>query len=461
MTDKEKVKKLMHSDINDDFDLSIDDIASKVGTSGRFGAWLSGDKSKIKQVLEAVESVGVSPAFFASYEINEGYNAQFGWLNHSYPQGDWLADAKAVAKVVKSQSEKDGTPAWADSYNSSWTPPQDVINKGNKDFKNLDYGTIGRAYIPLTAASTWATYYPEGLNKSVNGIQDYPNPFLDSANTILKWGGKIDGEGGHGKSDNDKGGHDLSDGIQAVFDALQKKLDEWLTWDLHSIGSNEFFANHYFKLFKTYNNTYHIEITTNFLSELGDVLSKFGTIATGGDHHSSGDDGDGGDSEANTCYLHPERNYMQGFYPTAQEAINAGYPFPQAHKGLDMRMTYETLKSAVSGTAYIGYEDGSGWGNRVVVYTDHGEAFLFGHLSKISVSNGDKVKIGDKLGVTGKTGMAKGPHLHVEQIENANKSWGANPPPEAKRIDPTDWVIKHCKKVSKDNFKMDSTVYQK
>lgn len=44
---------------------------------------------------------------------------------------------------------------------------------------------------------------------------------------------------------------------------------------------------------------------------------------------------------------------------------------------------------------------------------------VYAHLDKISVSKGDSVRIGDKVGVVGMTGATSGPHLHFEvRIEN-------------------------------------------
>ena len=50
------------------------------------------------------------------------------------------------------------------------------------------------------------------------------------------------------------------------------------------------------------------------------------------------------------------------------------------------------------------------------MYVDHIYGFetRYGHMSKILVRNGQKVKRGDKIGLVGKTGLAKGPHLHYE-----------------------------------------------
>jgi murein DD-endopeptidase MepM/ murein hydrolase activator NlpD len=52
-------------------------------------------------------------------------------------------------------------------------------------------------------------------------------------------------------------------------------------------------------------------------------------------------------------------------------------------------------------------------GNCVIV--DHGDRFftIYMHMSKIEVKVGDKLKKGDRVGLTGKTGRVTGPHLHM------------------------------------------------
>ena len=83
------------------------------------------------------------------------------------------------------------------------------------------------------------------------------------------------------------------------------------------------------------------------------------------------------------------------------------------HQGLDYRVHTGTPVGAMnSGTVllarFLYYE-----GNCVVI--DHGQGLLtlYFHLSEIRVKEGDAVKTGDIIGLSGGTGRATGPHLHV------------------------------------------------
>ncbi len=90
------------------------------------------------------------------------------------------------------------------------------------------------------------------------------------------------------------------------------------------------------------------------------------------------------------------------------------------HKGLDI--------GAPEGTSAFAAENGevlaSGWnmggyGYFVMVNHSDGYATLYGHLSKLLVSNGQKVNKGDVIGQIGNTGDSYGSHLHFEVRLNA------------------------------------------
>ena len=83
------------------------------------------------------------------------------------------------------------------------------------------------------------------------------------------------------------------------------------------------------------------------------------------------------------------------------------------HQGLDYRVHTGTPVAAMNdGTIllarFLYFE-----GNCVVI--DHGQGLLtlYFHLSEIRVKEGDPVKRGDEIGLSGGTGRATGPHLHV------------------------------------------------
>jgi murein DD-endopeptidase MepM/ murein hydrolase activator NlpD len=83
------------------------------------------------------------------------------------------------------------------------------------------------------------------------------------------------------------------------------------------------------------------------------------------------------------------------------------------HFGLDYRVPSGTPVAAMNeGTVllarFLYFE-----GNCVVI--DHGQGLLtlYFHLSEFKVKEGDTVKRGDQIGLSGGTGRATGPHLHV------------------------------------------------
>lgn len=197
-----KMKSFIESNVSNDFGLTVDEVAQKCRNYGRFSAWLNGNVESIKEVLNAVKNVGVSPAFFASYERTEGYNSSWGWLNHTTQQGGYLNDAKVTAQWIVSQSKNTtDNPAWIDYANYKDFVPSDVKQAGNSHFSTLPLGTIGKVVIAGTAAATWEVYYPQGLLAEYNGVQNYGTPINHMIQYIEEWGGTI--SGGSGGEPND------------------------------------------------------------------------------------------------------------------------------------------------------------------------------------------------------------------------------------------------------------------
>ncbi len=67
----------------------------------------------------------------------------------------------------------------------------------------------------------------------------------------------------------------------------------------------------------------------------------------------------------------------------------------------------------------------AGWGSGYgyVVYIDHngGMQTRYAHLSKILVTVGQKVRQGDRIALSGNTGITSGPHVHFEILINGKK----------------------------------------
>lgn len=84
------------------------------------------------------------------------------------------------------------------------------------------------------------------------------------------------------------------------------------------------------------------------------------------------------------------------------------------HPGIDWATPTGTSVVASSG----GTVSKAGWGNGYgyVVYIDHpdGRQTRYGHLSKVLVKVGQTVKQGEKIALSGSTGISTGPHLHFE-----------------------------------------------
>ncbi|HPU46006.1 MAG TPA: M23 family metallopeptidase [Bacteroidales bacterium] len=97
-----------------------------------------------------------------------------------------------------------------------------------------------------------------------------------------------------------------------------------------------------------------------------------------------------------------------------RDPFTKGYRF---HQGLDLAGRIGTpIYATADGLVLDPYVNSSmsGYGNVVVINHGFGYQTLYGHLSKILVKPGDKVKRGQIIGHMGSTGRSKGPHLHYE-----------------------------------------------
>jgi murein DD-endopeptidase MepM/ murein hydrolase activator NlpD len=86
----------------------------------------------------------------------------------------------------------------------------------------------------------------------------------------------------------------------------------------------------------------------------------------------------------------------------------------QMHEGLDISNRVGTLVVAPANGIVSDVGNDNAVGKVVVIFHGFGTTTRYGHLNKIFVKVGQKVKRGDKIAEVGMTGKTTGPHLHYE-----------------------------------------------
>jgi murein DD-endopeptidase MepM/ murein hydrolase activator NlpD len=96
---------------------------------------------------------------------------------------------------------------------------------------------------------------------------------------------------------------------------------------------------------------------------------------------------------------------------------------PKMHTGLDMQASTGTkVHAAGDGVVKLSGTSRGGYGMQIEIdHGGYGYVTKYAHLSNITVKKGDKVKRGQVVGLSGNTGLSKGPHLHYEIIKNGKK----------------------------------------
>jgi murein DD-endopeptidase MepM/ murein hydrolase activator NlpD len=103
-------------------------------------------------------------------------------------------------------------------------------------------------------------------------------------------------------------------------------------------------------------------------------------------------------------------------------------PGRHVHTGIDLAAREGTpVRAATAGIARVGY-DAAGAGIFVAIrFGDHARV-LYCHLLRAEVGSGDLVIAGQTIGLVGATGLATGPHVHLEvQIDG-------------RAVDPAQWL---------------------
>lgn len=119
----------------------------------------------------------------------------------------------------------------------------------------------------------------------------------------------------------------------------------------------------------------------------------------------------------------PSTGNLDFYWPVQWRGVNSRWGYRthpvsgkrgSFHTGVDLKAPMNTpVKAAEGGSVRIaGWL--SGYGKTVIIDHSSGYSTLYAHLDKIEVRAGEKIKRGEKIAESGKTGNVTGPHLHFE-----------------------------------------------
>lgn len=164
------------------------------------------------------------------------------------------------------------------------------------------------------------------------------------------------------------------------------------------------------------------------------------------------------EKEAEEYYAEQERKLRENRAAVVNYSSGKGYVWPVPyttritspfweprgntfHKGIDIAASGvygKPVLASDSGIVYACYSGcthdygklkscgcGGGYGNYVMIDHGNGKMTIYGHLSKVNVSNHQKVKRGETIGSVGSSGWSTGPHLHYE-TRLFNKAYNPN-----------------------------------
>lgn len=104
-------------------------------------------------------------------------------------------------------------------------------------------------------------------------------------------------------------------------------------------------------------------------------------------------------------------------WPVDRARLSRGFKTStrRPHLGIDLAGPRKTpLFSSHGGVVIYTGRDFRGFGKMILIESGTGWATLYAHLDEILVSEGQKVRLGETIGLMGNTGRSTGPHLHFE-----------------------------------------------
>lgn len=88
--------------------------------------------------------------------------------------------------------------------------------------------------------------------------------------------------------------------------------------------------------------------------------------------------------------------------------------YSRLHAGVDFGGGYGAAVYSAGGGTVISAGTRGGYGNCIIIDHGNGTSTVYGHLSRIMVSEGQSVTSHQRIGSIGASGLATGPHLHFE-----------------------------------------------
>jgi murein DD-endopeptidase MepM/ murein hydrolase activator NlpD len=118
----------------------------------------------------------------------------------------------------------------------------------------------------------------------------------------------------------------------------------------------------------------------------------------------------------------PDMTAEGGQLPSRYTSSGYGWRWGRLHSGVDYAITEGTPVSVIQPgqVTYAQFNDG-GYGYAVQVAHPGGSSSFYGHLSKISVKEGQKIEPGTVIGNVGSTGRSTGPHVHFEVRQGSKR----------------------------------------
>ncbi len=114
---------------------------------------------------------------------------------------------------------------------------------------------------------------------------------------------------------------------------------------------------------------------------------------------------------ASTPSLAPVSGFFSDGFGWRRDPIDGSREF---HKGVDIVASTGTPVRASADGLVTAAGRMAGYGAMIQVVHGFGMSTRYGHLSRVMVAPGQRVKRGDVIGLVGSTGRSTGPHLHYE-----------------------------------------------